>query len=88
MRYTTEKLQKLESRINRAYERCRNSEYFLETKTGYLLYKTWCNYMIELRGWSEHGCDENGNSLTKPEWIEYCEKKGIVYNYTFGDILA
>ncbi len=87
-RYTFKKLRELESRINRAYSRCRNTEFFLETVTGMKLLNTWENYMTALRGWHDYPFDDKDNNLTKKEWIEYCEKSNLSPNYNFGDVCA
>ena len=41
--------------------------------------------MTKLRGWATRSYD---GRETNPEWIEYCEKNGLSYDYDFGDVIA
>jgi hypothetical protein len=41
--------------------------------------------MTKLRGWATRSYD---GGETNPEWIEYCEKNGLSYDYDFGDVIA
>jgi len=86
MKATLKRLQKLEAQINRAYSRCRNVEYFFETKAGYTYARRWEKMMVELRGWSDYPLSESGVDLTKDGWKENCG--GLHWGYTIGDICA
>ena len=79
---------KLETKINKAYYKCKNTEYFFESKRGYSYARQWEQLMIELRGWSDYKYDDNDNNLTKKSWIDYCEKTNIFKDYSIGDVCA
>ena len=47
--------------------------------------RKWEALMTKLRGWATRSYD---GRETNPEWIEYCEKNGLSYDYDFGDVIA
>lgn len=82
-------LQQLESRANKYATNALNANRYFEVweNPNSHLSRTrnkWEQLMTELRGWYEH----QGDSVTKPEWIEYCNKHGLTVTYSFGDCLA
>jgi hypothetical protein len=86
MKATFKRLKELENKINSAYYKCRDVDFFFEKKTGYVYARRWEKMMIELRGWAEYRFDEQGNDLTKDGWKEKC---GTGYwDYNIGDICA
>lgn len=86
--FTYRKLRNLEQKINQTYNKTRSKEFFFESKQGYKLQNQWNEMMINLRGWSDYRWDENSKDLTKPEWIEYCNKSNLYINYNLGDVCA
>lgn len=83
MKANFENLEKLERKAQKSCNNCKNLYNWYDTIGGNYRSK-WNVMMIELRGWSEY----EGDKETKIEWIKYCEKRGSVHNYNFGDILA
>jgi hypothetical protein len=83
-----DKLQELESKINRAYYKSGNSEYFFESKRGSKYEQKWYELMTKLRGWDTLRYDETSRDLTKQSWIDYCKTKGLHPSYNLGDVCA
>jgi len=83
MKANFENLEKLEQKAQKSFNNCTNLYNWYDTIGGNYRNK-WNKMMLELRGWDE----VNTNKETKAEWFNYCEKRGSVYNYNFGDILA
>lgn len=81
------KLLAIERRINYDYARCRNAEFFWETKHGMKYAERWNTLMTSLRGWSEERYNE-GNDLTFKDWLGYCETLNTNPYYTKGDVCA
>lgn len=88
MKATFDNLRKLEAQINKAYYSSKNFSSFIYTQKGQKLEARWNAMMIQLRGWDVISYDENGNSLTKSSWIEYCKKENIYPSYNIGDVCA
>lgn len=87
MKMTTDNLQKLEVKINKAYSKG-NPELFFETKRGSKYSEQWRMLMNELRGWDEGRWDNDGKDLTKESWLQYCKGKALHPYYTIGDVCA
>jgi ABC-type glycerol-3-phosphate transport system substrate-binding protein len=80
-------LKKLESKINKAYYKSPNTEFFFDGKRASKYAQQWEAMMIELRGWSDYRYDEDGKDLMKQSWIEACGNT-INPSYNLGDVCA
>jgi hypothetical protein len=82
MKATFENLIKLETKAKISCWNAKNFRRWNETIGDNYRHK-WNKMVLELRGWND--CESNE---TKPEWIEFCDKEGAVYDYNFGDVIC
>ena len=83
-----QKLLDLQDKIARSadFARSRNRlEAWWENSATSNYERKWEALMTKLRGWATKGYD---SKETNPEWIEYCKKNSIAYDYDFGDVIA
>ena len=82
-------LQKIETRINKLVYNALNANRFDLVNESYYSHlnankRKWSALMIELRGWDDY----QGSNITKQSWKDYCDKKGLYYNYDVSDVMA
>jgi hypothetical protein len=85
MKATFENLIKLETKARKSNYSAKNHIFWRET-TGANYQNKWDKMITELRGW--YDCTPHDKRITKPEWLDYCKKRGCLIDYNFGDVIS
>lgn len=79
------KLRELEVKIYHSYITAKDVYGWMDSKTRTNFERKWNDLMTKARGWD---VIQRSDKNTNKNWVDFCNKEALSYDYNFADILA